>query len=142
MSISLPWKLRTTQDKLVVLTGAGVSIASGLPGGPELCARLVQALCRKLLLEGRRVESLARIPLESVFQVLADQGLGGTIDTLISRIDAETPSAAHRGIAMLADQGEVSTIVTFNFDTLHEKSLAGWPHDCLAMCSLNSGWTE
>jgi tetratricopeptide (TPR) repeat protein len=123
----LPWMLRTGKEKMVVLTGAGVSVSSGLPGGPELCARVVKSLCDNLYEENIRLESLVRgIPLESVFQVLTDNGFGDIIDKLISRFDSNALSATHRAIAALAEQGEVAAIITFNFDTLHEKSLTDW----------------
>lgn len=127
--IKVPWKRYFEADNIVAITGAGVSIKSGLPSGPELCAKVVKSITNDLAFNKIHLDNLIRtIPLETVFQVLADNGLGEIIDIIISRINCDNPSTAHFALSQMAQKGKVKAIITFNFDTLHEQSLVGWTY--------------
>lgn len=110
---------------MVVLTGAGVSMAAGLPSGPELVKSALASLSERLNLpDGIASEVSRMLPLEVLFQVIADHA-GEEAATAVTRaLDASTPTTTHRWIAAQQRCGRCRSIYTFNFDTLHEQSLA------------------
>lgn len=109
---------------MVVLTGAGVSMAAGLPSGPELVESALACLSERLSLRKGIASAVSRVlPLEVLFQVIADHA-GEEAATAVTRVlDASTPTVTHVWIAEQQRSGRCRSIYTFNFDTLHEQSL-------------------
>lgn len=102
-------------DEVVVLTGAGLSTASGIPDFRS---------------PGGRWESYQPVTIQ---EFLADEGsradywrYKGETWQIISGAE---PNPAHRALAQLAVAGSVELLVTQNVDGLHERS--GFPGDCL-----------
>jgi len=115
------------KEEYVVITGAGVSMNSGLPSGPELCLKVINSIASELDFDSEELKYLARnIPLETTFQVLSDFGLEEIINKLISEIDSDNLSSSHIAISDFVNQSKIKKIITFNFDRLHEKSLNRW----------------
>lgn len=110
---------------MVIMTGAGVSMEAGLPSGPELVESALTCLLQELDLPRSIAASVSRaVPLEVLFQIVSDHA-GEEAATAVTRyLDASTPTAAHKWIAAQQGSGLCRAIYTFNFDTLHEKSLS------------------
>jgi NAD-dependent deacetylase len=102
----LAHRLRRSTSGAVVLTGAGVSVASGVPsfrGEGGLWERYDPA-------EHATIEALRRDPAR-VWQFLRD------LDAVLA---AAVPNAAHRALADLERRGLIANIVTQNIDALHQ----------------------
>ncbi|MFX0138722.1 MAG: SIR2 family protein [Candidatus Hodarchaeota archaeon] len=118
----LPWKIKDTNDPVVVLTGAGVSMTLGLPGGPQLVKALLDTLAFKIgAIKKEQINAIAQsIPLETIFQIAADHIGEKYIQRIISGLNNDISSPLHIAIAQLLYAGCIRTIYTFNFDLLHE----------------------
>lgn len=91
---------------VVALTGAGVSVASGVPsfrGSSGLWERYDP-------IEHASLQALRRNP-QRVWQFLRE------LDRFLS---AAAPNAAHRALAELGDRGFVTHVITQNVDGLHQ----------------------
>jgi len=119
----LPWEHRNYGEKIILLTGAGVSINSGLPDGSTLTYSLLHRLSERWFPKHLKIDTIAKaVPLETAFQAIADHGMVQVIQRIIARIDSEIPGVAHKIIPRLVNADLVKRIYTFNFDTLHEQS--------------------
>lgn len=101
-------ELRHSGNGAVVLTGAGVSVASGVPsfrGGDGLWARYDPAVYASI--DGLRADP-ARV--WCFFRELR------------SILDAAQPNPAHIALAGLERQGAVAQVVTQNIDGLHQRA--------------------
>ena len=119
----LPWQLRKPGQPVYILTGAGVSVGAGLPTGPTLAAAVLRRLATRIPGAAIDVETIAEaVPLETVFQSLADYAGPESTRRIVSMLDSECPSRLHRGIREAGEAGCVRSLYTFNFDTLHERA--------------------
>lgn len=95
-------------EKIVFLTGAGISIDSGIPA-----FRGYQGLWESYdPFEYAHIDSFLRDP-EKVWHMLFEM-----FETLLG---AE-PNNAHKTIARLGDSGRVTAVITQNIDGLHQKA--------------------
>ena len=108
----------------LVITGAGISMRSGLPSGPAL----VESALKNLINVDYLPETFARnisksLPLEVFFQIVADHA-GQNIATMVTTaLDSKSPSDVHYWLSERIEEGQIKQIYTFNFDTLQEQSL-------------------
>ena len=104
---------------LIVLTGAGVSRASGLPGYEELACEAEERFGvehEEGLRPGVRMDRVAeKEGREALVQWIED--------TLTKREGA--PSEAHRAVAELSEAGQAALVATTNWDRCQEKCLRG-----------------
>lgn len=110
--------------RLVTVTGAGLSIATGLPSGPDLVrgALRILSLCADTDLQPpSRIEQ--RLPLEVFFQIIADHAESTAVAKLTRSLDGGKPTAGHKWISAATQQGHIYAGYTFNFDTLQERCL-------------------
>lgn len=106
--VRLARELRGSARGAVVFTGAGVSIASGVPsfrGQGGLWTRYDPA-------EYASIAALRADP-EKVW---------GFLRELRTTLDAAVPNAAHRAVAALEASGVVTAVVTQNVDGLHQRA--------------------
>jgi hypothetical protein len=68
------------------------------------------------------------VPLETVFQSIADHGGLEVIQRLVSLLHGCSPGPVHQFAALLAEKGLLSALYTLNFDSLHERA---FPNACL-----------
>jgi len=126
---SLSWSNRNPSDQIVVLTGAGVSMNAGFPGGPDLVRALLNALATRT--NSPNLEAIdtisKRLPLETVFQIARDHLGTPVIEQIISKLDGGSPTPIHQAIAFLAEDHLVRRLYTLNFDTLHERAFRSGP---------------
>lgn len=140
--LPLAFSLASSPGAYAVLAGAGVSKGAGLPSAWDIEVDLVRQIAQrdnfpilinnsnaeawysdnygKALTYSSVIEELARTPHER--QAL----LRGYFepDDPETRATIPPPSAAHRAIAQLVEQGIINVIVTMNFDRLFEQALA------------------
>lgn len=94
-------------DRAVALTGAGISVESGIPP-----FRGKGGLWEKIdPMEFAHIDAFLADP-EKVWTVL--------IREMKEIIDRAAPNAAHRGLARLAELGRLTTVITQNVDGLHQ----------------------
>ncbi|HEY8416129.1 MAG TPA: NAD-dependent deacylase [Thermaerobacter sp.] len=94
--------------RLVALTGAGISVPSGVPafrGRDGLWSRYDPE-------EVAHIEAFRRDP-ERVWRMLAE---------LYRVVGAAEPNAAHRALARLEELGYLEVVITQNVDGLHQKA--------------------
>ncbi len=92
----------------VALTGAGISVESGIPD-----FRSASGLWQRFdPLEYATIEAFHRNP-RKVWKMLAE------LHTIVS---AASPNAAHRALAELEAAGRLAAVITQNVDHLHEKA--------------------
>lgn len=121
----LPWKIRKDFSPIVLLTGAGISISAGLPDAYSLAYELLKICSHDLSHDDIDIKPIADfVPLETIFQALADQNNINAIQSIIERIDLNHPSVPHIASARLCELGLLRRIYTFNFDTLHEQAFS------------------
>lgn len=104
----LAQQLRRSASGTVVFTGAGVSIASGVPsfrGQGGLWTRFDPT-------EYASIAALRRDP-EKVW---------GFLRELRRTLDEASPNPAHRAIALLETTGLVTSVITQNIDGLHQRA--------------------
>ena len=104
---------------LIVLTGAGVSRASGLPGYEELACEAEGRFGMEHeegLRPGVRMDRVADKEGREVLVQWVE-------DTLTKREGA--PSEAHRAVAELSEAGQAALVATTNWDRCQEKCLPG-----------------
>lgn len=115
-----------TAERVVVLTGAGISTPSGIPDFRS---------------PGGRWERFQPVPIQD-FLASADKRAEywrykGETWKLIR---AAQPNAAHRALQELASAGRVRLLVTQNVDGLHERS--GFPSERLVMIHGTDAWVQ
>lgn len=120
----LGWKIKTQNDKINVITGAGISMNSGLPSGSELNNILLNYLSDSWLPNECSTAIADSIPLETIFQVFADFNLEKIIDKVIKQLDSDNISSAHKALNNFSKSGMLENLITFNFDCIHEKSFS------------------
>lgn len=128
---NMPWLKRRQREPIVVLTGAGVSMSAGLPGGRELSEIVLKTLCKNVgidALPGIQLISKGT-PLETIFQIVADHIGEEPIQLIISQLNKNAPSRIHATLAELARDKQISALYTFNFDQLHEFAFGSNPTD-------------
>jgi NAD-dependent deacetylase len=94
-------------DKVTALTGAGISIESGIPpfrGKGGLWERFDP-------MEIAHIDALMRDPAK-VWTILVKE--------MKAIIDTAKPNDGHRGLARLEEMGKLETIITQNIDGLHQ----------------------
>ena len=108
-------RLIAASERVVALTGAGISTESGIPdfrspGG--VWTRMKPITYQDFIgSEAARLEDWRRR------------------FAMIERFAAAEPNAGHRGLALLAEGGRLDTLITQNIDGLHQR--AGFPDDRL-----------
>ncbi|MFO7275294.1 MAG: NAD-dependent deacylase [Bacillota bacterium] len=98
----------TANRRLAALTGAGISVSSGVPvfrGRDGLWSRYDPE-------EVAHIEAFRRDP-ERVWRMLAE---------LYRVVGAAEPNAAHRALARLEELGYLEVVITQNVDGLHQKA--------------------
>lgn len=108
----------------LVITGAGISMMSGLPSGPAL----VEDALKKMAHDDNLPETFAKkisssLPLEVFFQIVADHAGQEIATKVTTALDSESPSKVHNWLSEKVKEGQLKQIYTFNFDTLQEQSL-------------------
>jgi len=111
-------KGRGIEQRLAVLTGAGISTASGIPDfrGPAGVWTLNPASARLLDIDAYLSD--------------ADVRIAGWREWRDSPARTATPTPAHVALASLVDAGVLGEVLTQNFDGLHQAS--GIPDDAVA----------
>lgn len=127
MTSELIWKAKNEHEKITVITGAGISMSSGLPGGQELNEYILSALCKDWYSGTSHLDISSSIPLETIFQALSDYRLESLIQSVIHSLDSTEISQTHRALSLDLQSGKIDNAITFNFDCLQEKSLTGTP---------------
>ena len=108
----------------LVITGAGISMMSGLPSGPALVEDALKNLLKGDYISGTNIKKISRsLPLEVFFQIVADHTSQDIATKVTTALDAENPSAVHNWLSRKVQEGLIKQIYTFNFDTLQEQSL-------------------
>ena len=123
---------------LVIFAGAGISVPSptSCPTWIGLKSFILECFMDKLLLQNwpkkpfleaikSHTSEIALRPETFMWAISMDIGLLNT-HKLIEGLDQSIPNFNHDCIATLAKFGVVSTIITTNFDTYIEKSLASY----------------
>lgn len=117
--------------KRIIIVGAGISAAppSNLPDWWGYNITLVNQIKRKVLEmypETSRVleciDVSKKLPVQCISEVIVEQGAGESYFPLLQLLDGTRPNANHFALATLAYRGELSAIITTNFDTLIENA--------------------
>jgi NAD-dependent deacetylase len=157
-NIARLFSLITEARRCVALTGAGISVASGIPGfrGRE-----------GLYTAGLPGEFLDRYPEEALALYLSGLGAEKVFDIdefekdpscfyanagpMVYTVDEKEPSATHKTLAELERRGLLKAVITQNIDMLHQKALSrrvielhGSPrmHYCLRCAGIRVGYAE
>ncbi|MDR0597390.1 MAG: NAD-dependent deacetylase, partial [Treponema sp.] len=113
----------------VALTGAGISVASGIPGfrGREglYTAGLPQEFLDRYPPEVLALY-LSGLPAEKVFDIDEFEKDPSYFYTnagpMIYRVDEKEPSVTHKTLAELEERGFLKAVITQNIDMLHQKA--------------------
>jgi NAD-dependent deacetylase len=157
-NISVLFSLITGARHCVALTGAGVSVLSGIPGFRGRDGIYTAGLPREFL-EKYPPEVLALylsgLGMENVFDIdefERDPSIFYTqAGPMVYTVDEKEPSIAHRTLAELEKRGFLKAVITQNIDMLHQKAhsrrvieLHGSPgmHYCLRCPGIRVGYAE
>ncbi len=117
--------------KRIVIAGAGISAASpsNLPGWWDYNIILVNQIKRKVLEKYPEASAILecidvskKLPVQCISEVIVEQGAGESYFPLLQLLDGNRPNANHFALADLAYRGELSAVITTNFDTLIENA--------------------
>jgi NAD-dependent deacetylase len=144
--------------RCVALTGAGISVASGLPDFRGRKGLLTAGLPREFLdhyPEEVLALYLSGLGAEKVFDIdefEKDPSLFYTnAGPMVYRVDEKEPSITHQTLAELERRGLLKAVITQNIDMLHQKArsrrvieLHGSPraHYCLRCAGIRVGYAE
>lgn len=106
-------------SKFVLMLGAGASMSSGAKSTPKIMEELLQQFGQGL--EGATLEDR----FDQLWRASSDADRRRMLHPYLNL----TPSRGYATLARLIEAGYFDLIVTFNFDTLVEKSLAGLGSD-------------
>ena len=98
-----------TAKNIAALTGAGISVESGIPpfrGKGGVWERIDP-------MEYAHIDALTQNPVK-VWKMLMKE--------MVATVSAAQPNDAHKGLAQLERQGRLKTIITQNIDGLHQKA--------------------
>lgn len=117
--------------EIVIFAGSGVSVdePANLPSWWEYNKALIEEIKRQALLlcpEAKRLlEPLdveKDLPVQCVSDIIVRGGAGSAYFPLLKLLDGSMPNANHLAMVELAKTGQISAIITTNFDTLVETS--------------------
>jgi len=118
------------KKEVTIFSGAGISIPSGLPDSRKLVDSIASILnfsIEKLnigTIEDRKLldKVVADYRLERILDSIVSQH-GAAILNSILNFQSSKPTFNHKAVALLAEHGYLSHIITLNFDVLFEESL-------------------
>lgn len=111
-------KNRSSQKRISIFCGAGISFDSGLP----VAKGLLEKICSSLDIKEEETKYLldSNLPFESFIEAIHQEV---SIDGILDVFELGVPNSNHVLFGKLLKKGVINTICTTNFDLLFERAL-------------------